>query len=389
MNSIIKEIIKDKVDSEKTKKSVINYIENLIKYDIINLKNKKGLSPQWLSKIEPYNPNNRLFPLKIAIELTDKCNLACSYCYRDAKIKGGYFLKHPIELLHNISFAGIPYVEITGGEPLLHPDIENILLYSLKNFQYVVLLTNGILLNDKIFGILNDNRNKIFLQISLPSLDRSRFKKITGFDMLNIVKANIKKAGSYDFYSRVTSVLIDEHSFLEVEEITNFVYTCGIKEYGPSLEVDVGRGEITNVSVETISRLSKTIEKINNKYNNIIKLVGHSDNTELVLEENKEGLNCGAGWRSYTLDPYGYSRPCSVFPLDFGSFAINNKEISQRMFQLEKPNKKTCDGCIYENHCRGCILKGWLMSQKMGYECRWVKENNVNELFKDWKNCKM
>ena len=367
-------------------------IDNIDTYFLVVDRDGKIIShsdgaPEWLRELD--TSDTRFFPLKVSIELTDKCNLSCSYCYRNAGTGKGKYLKHPIEFLHNLSDRGIMWVEFTGGEPLLHPEIEPILNYAFENFNVVGLLTNGTLLNGRIFSILDENKDKAILQISLPTLNEKRFKEITGYNKLKKVKENIKKAGKFDFITRVGTVLIDNESITELKAITNFVHKCDINSYAPSYAVDIGRGEVLqHLSYQKVKKLYKIIWDLNEKFNNIVQLLEHPSPEDLLISEEKENMNCGAGWKSFVFDPERYSRPCPLFPPEFGSNAFDCGELRKKMYYLEKPNPKTCSGCIHENYCRGCILKGWLMSQKMRYECQWAKKTNVNEIFNDWKKCK-
>ena len=87
------------------------------------------------------------FPLVLMLEPLFRCNLACSGCGK---------IQHPKEILkQNLSpeecFAaveecGAPVVSIPGGEPLLHPKIDEIVKGLVKRRKFVYLCTNGLLL---------------------------------------------------------------------------------------------------------------------------------------------------------------------------------------------------------------------------------------------------
>lgn len=87
------------------------------------------------------------FPLVLMLEPLFRCNLACSGCGK---------IQHPTEILkQNLSpeecFAavdecGAPVVSIPGGEPLLHPQIAEIVQGLVERRKFVYLCTNGLLL---------------------------------------------------------------------------------------------------------------------------------------------------------------------------------------------------------------------------------------------------
>ncbi len=91
------------------------------------------------------------FPLVLMLEPLFRCNLACSGCGK---------IQHPTEILkQNLSPAdcfaaaeecGAPVVSIPGGEPLLHPQIDEIVSGLVARRKFVYLCTNGILLEKSL-----------------------------------------------------------------------------------------------------------------------------------------------------------------------------------------------------------------------------------------------
>ncbi len=101
------------------------------------------------------------------LHIVDHCNLKCKGCTHFANISGQYFIDGRIleyRLLRlNYIFAKINKVRILGGEPLLHPDIANILKVVRKSLPYcdLELVTNGLLLDkmtEKFFKTCYENR---------------------------------------------------------------------------------------------------------------------------------------------------------------------------------------------------------------------------------------
>lgn len=122
------------------------------------------------------------FPLRLSI--TDYCNLKCFFCSNegmDLKQKNkNYmdieFLERLIEILAN---AGLKKVSITGGEPLLHPNVEYIIDFLKKfHFQELFFHTNGINLTEGLIKKLVKNFTKV--AISIHSVNFNTWQKITG-----------------------------------------------------------------------------------------------------------------------------------------------------------------------------------------------------------------
>jgi radical SAM protein with 4Fe4S-binding SPASM domain len=79
-------------------------------------------------------------PLEIIIEITGKCRLACPYCTgpRTADVP----LKDIMATLDEAQKLGVKAIRITGGEPLLHPEIRTVLAYA-KAKKFAVLLNTA------------------------------------------------------------------------------------------------------------------------------------------------------------------------------------------------------------------------------------------------------
>lgn len=92
----------------------------------------------------------------LLIHLLNGCNLQCRHCYLDASPKGSHVL--PLELvrrtIEEADALGIKSVQLSGGEPLLHPHIDAI-LSAAKGKRYTVSLsTNGTLIDDHMADLL-------------------------------------------------------------------------------------------------------------------------------------------------------------------------------------------------------------------------------------------
>ena len=91
------------------------------------------------------------YPLVLMLEPLFRCNLSCAGC---GKIQyPAHILKReltPQECFDAVDECGAPMVSIPGGEPLLHPQIKEIVEGLVARKKYIYLCTNAILLKDKI-----------------------------------------------------------------------------------------------------------------------------------------------------------------------------------------------------------------------------------------------
>jgi hopanoid biosynthesis associated radical SAM protein HpnH len=93
----------------------------------------------------------RQYPLVLMLEPLFRCNLACAGC---GKIQyPAHILKQqltPEECFRAVEECGAPMVSIPGGEPLMHPQIGEIVEGLVARKKYIYLCTNALLLKEKI-----------------------------------------------------------------------------------------------------------------------------------------------------------------------------------------------------------------------------------------------
>ena len=92
------------------------------------------------------------FALRIVeISLTDHCQCICSHCFAARNAPEDELSCEEVEtLLDELSHIGVQEILFSGGEPLLHPNIFAIIDFAVKKGFLVRLITNGILLDEKM-----------------------------------------------------------------------------------------------------------------------------------------------------------------------------------------------------------------------------------------------
>ena len=93
-------------------------------------------------------PNTR----SLTIAVTAYCNLRCTGCKYGRDFMPGSQLSWEMarDLLTDAKEAGVEYVRLYGGEPLLHPDLPKMVAHAVKIGLRVYVTTNGVLLKDKV-----------------------------------------------------------------------------------------------------------------------------------------------------------------------------------------------------------------------------------------------
>ena len=140
----------------------------------------------------------------LRVSLTDRCNLRCSYCMPPEGLDWlpGEQVLTDDELIRLITIAvrdlGIEEVRFTGGEPLLRKSLEQILAATTAlrtrrgEVPTTALTTNGLGLARRAAGLVAAGLHRI--NVSLDSLDRERFARITHRDRIDDVFAGLRAA---------------------------------------------------------------------------------------------------------------------------------------------------------------------------------------------------
>ena len=137
----------------------------------------------------------------LRVSLTDRCSLRCTYCmpHDFNKWLPAETLLTTQELIKIIEIAvsqGITEVRLTGGEPLLRPDIVEIVaqIKSLEDAPELSMTTNGVALAKYAKELAEAGLKRI--NISLDTLDWERFKRLTFRDRYDDVIEGIAAAKS-------------------------------------------------------------------------------------------------------------------------------------------------------------------------------------------------
>src|SRR5438128_6176779 len=120
----------------------------------------------------------RLFdrrPLQCSLYLTDRCNLDCSYCTEYDNSRPHPRLEDLKTWIRKIRELGTTRIALVGGEPLLHPDVVEVVRYCRELGFATSLTTNGFLLTRKLLRDLEDAG----LQMMQISVDRMTPSPVT------------------------------------------------------------------------------------------------------------------------------------------------------------------------------------------------------------------
>ncbi|SEF42784.1 GTP 3',8-cyclase MoaA [Algoriphagus boritolerans] len=159
----------------------------------------------------------------LRISLTDHCNFRCSYCMPVEEMEWMPSSKlmskdEILNLAETFISLGVKKIRLTGGEPLVRKEFPEI-LERLASFPVeLTLTTNGVLIDKHIENLKKAGVRSV--NVSLDTLNREKFLKLTRRDQFDQVWNNILLLLQEDFRVKVNAVAI--HGVIE-EEICDFL----------------------------------------------------------------------------------------------------------------------------------------------------------------------
>ncbi|MGC8588438.1 MAG: GTP 3',8-cyclase MoaA [Hydrogenobaculum sp.] len=160
----------------------------------------------------------------LRISITDKCNMKCSYC-RPLNID---YIPHRELLSYEeirdivsiMKDFGLKKVRITGGEPLVRPQVWKLVsLLKAINLESISMTTNGTYLKE--YAKLLKEAGLDTINISLDTLDEDKFKHVTKSDIKPVLEG-IYEASSLGFNIKLNTVLIKNFNDDEIIPLVEF-----------------------------------------------------------------------------------------------------------------------------------------------------------------------
>jgi len=315
-------------------------------------------------------------PFLVALNLTRRCNLRCEHCYLDAgtRFDGGDEeistdeVKKLIDQIADLSEECM--VVMTGGEPLLRPDIETLVAYAADRQLMVVLGTNGVLLNHERVARLK-SVGLAGAGISVDSLDpafHDEFRRCPGAWEKTMASLDACRNAGLAFQIHFSVTDDNAHEF---EAMVDFAKSAGALALNVFFLVCTGRGEkVTNISRDTYEDVLRRVTVASHDENELMiraKCAPHfkrmalelDPNWPITLAQGYEAGGCLAGTRYCRVTPEGAVTACPYMEAEVGSVRETDfADIWQNAEQfkaLRQPKLEgRCGDCEYTKMCGGC-----------------------------------
>jgi cyclic pyranopterin phosphate synthase len=163
----------------------------------------------------------------LRVSVTDRCNLRCAYCMPEAEYV--WLARDDLlsfdeiaALVDAFTSVGVARVRLTGGEPLLRPDVEALVALLAKKpaVRDLSLTTNGVMLADRARGLFQAGLGR--LTVSLDTLRPDRFAKLTGREAHGAVMNGLRAAAGTGRPVKIDTVVLRGDNDDELADLLAF-----------------------------------------------------------------------------------------------------------------------------------------------------------------------
>ncbi len=307
-------------------------------------------------------------PYVISWNLTARCNLRCKHCYIDASsaMPGELSTDEALRVLDEIAEVNAETIVIlTGGEPLLRPDLDQLVARAAESGMMAVLGTNGTLLTADRARALAD-RGLAGVGISLDSLVSSRHDTFRGVDgAWDATRQGIHAAHRAGLDVQIQMTLTRDN-WTELEGVVRFARDAGARVLTVFFLVCTGRGQdLVDLTPEEYERVLNRLVK--QEHEGIMirprcaptfrRALAQAKPDSILL--NSDAGRCMAGKNYCRITPDGQVTPCPYMPLVVGRLreaSFGELWRSAPLFQsLRAPTLQgRCGRCEYRDLCGGC-----------------------------------
>ena len=324
-------------------------------------------------------------PYLIAVNLTERCNLNCAHCYMDAGQRHagrGDELSHQelVQLFADISRrAPGTIIVLTGGEPLMHPEVEQIIDSGSGVGLRMVLGTNGVLLGAAKISKLKD-LGLSGVGVSLDSVyaeQHDSFRGVPG--SFERAREAIALCRSRDLHAQV-HFTVTRNNHHQLEKIVDLSLEAGAVVVNFFFLVCIGRGKSHidlspdqyESSLRTIARLQKSATgiMIQSRCTPHFKRILYEDDphSPYTRATGYEGGGCPAATHYCRISPAGEVTPCPYIELSAGNirerdfWEIWEDAVLLRALRDSSLLQGRCSQCEYRLLCGGCRARSLAQS---------------------------
>ncbi|MCL1891011.1 MAG: putative heme d1 biosynthesis radical SAM protein NirJ2 [Coriobacteriia bacterium] len=298
---------------------------------------------------------------------TNECNLKCKHCYQDADESQEKELttEEGLALIDQIAKAGFKIMIFSGGEPLLRPDIFELVSYAASKGLRPVFGTNGILITEEVAQKLKE-AGAVAMGISIDSLDEEAHDEFRGLkDAHKLTLQGIENCKKVGLPFQLHTTVVDFNKG-EICDITDFAEEIGAIAHYIFFLIPVGRGvyiqETAALEVRENEELLRAIMKKQDEVSIDVKPTCAPQFTRVAKQlevETRFSRGCLAGLTYCVIGSEGIVRPCAYMTEEAGDVRQTPFDEIWRDSEVfntlrTKAYSGACGECDYKDGCGGC-----------------------------------
>ena len=324
-------------------------------------------------------------PRSVDLDITNRCNLRCSYCYHFASpcdVDQDLPKAEWLRFFEELKRCAVMNVTLAGGEPFFREDLKELVTGIVKNRMRFSILSNGTLITDEMAAFLFSTGRCDGVQVSIDGSKPETHDVCRGKGNFNRAMEGIKCLQEHHVPVQVR-VTIHRHNVTDLEAIAErLLEKIGLPGFSTNAAsyMGLGRQNVEQVGLSAEDRIlaMETLLKLNRKYDNRISaqagpLAEATMWTEMELAHQK-GINhipargrltaCGCVMTKIAVRADGTIVPCTMLShIELGRINRDDlTEIWQNHPGIQKIRKRQniplsdfefCAGCKYINYCTG------------------------------------
>jgi heme b synthase len=321
----------------------------------------------------------------IAWELTRECNLACVHCRASSECgpyPGELTTDECLRVMDEIATESKPIIILTGGEPLLRPDIFDLARHGSDKGFRMVMATNGTLITEETIKKMKASGiQRISISLDGPDEEtHDAFRKVNGAFQGSLRGIEMAKKGRLEFQINTTITQANLHL---IAEILHLAVVLGAKAHHLFFLVPTGRGKELQDQEISASDYEKTLHWFDEQrdqvplqlkatcaphYYRILRQRARKERKKITPRES--GLDamtrgCLGGISFCFISHVGQVQPCGYLEVTCGNVREKPFQEIWATSEIFKNLRNTdgykgkCGRCEFRKVCGGCRARAY------------------------------
>lgn len=321
-------------------------------------------------------------PTDMCIIVTYRCPMRCQMCniWQNPTIKEKELTPKELEVLPNVKF-----INITGGEPFVREDLEEIVEVAFRKSPRVVISTSGWY-EDRIIKLAKRFPN-IGIRISIEGLSRKNDElrgREGGFDKGLRILLRLREMGVKDIGFGIT---VSNHNSEDMLSLYRLAKQLGLEfataAFHNSYYFHKGDNKITNKD-EVCGNFEKLIElQLKEKHPKSWFRAYFNMGLINYIEGGRRMLPCEAGSANFFVEPYGDVYPCNGLEEKYWKESMGNIRTTPDFKQIWESEQAERVRAKVRKCPKNCWMVGTaspVMHKYIKYPLRWALKNKLHSL---------